>query len=161
MRKYETIFIINPDLSEEDTQGLIERAKGIVQGVNAEILKIEDWGRKKLAYEIKKMSRGYFVLLHFMGTQQAVAELERNLRLMDAVLKFQTVRLDEKKEKFTQMLSGEHISDKEEKSDGPAPTPDTRSREESAGEKGADEQASEAIGQTEQPDREKEEEDQS
>ncbi|MBW2057314.1 MAG: 30S ribosomal protein S6 [Deltaproteobacteria bacterium] len=99
MRKYETIFIINPDLSEEDTKGVIEKARNIIQGLRGEVLKIEEWGKKKLAYEIKKMSRGFFVLLHFTGTPQVLTELERNLRLMDAVLKYQTVRLDEKKDK--------------------------------------------------------------
>ncbi len=115
MRKYETIFIINPDLSEEDTKGLIERVRGIIQTLQGEVLRIQEWGRKKLAYEVDKMSRGYFVLLHFIGTPSMLTELERNLRLMDAVLKYQTVRLDEKGERVAQMLSGERAVEKEEK----------------------------------------------
>ena len=63
MRKYETIFIINPDLSEEDIKGLIEKVSGIIQSLQGEVSKIEEWGKKKLAYEVKKMSKGYFVLL--------------------------------------------------------------------------------------------------
>ncbi len=119
MRKYETIFIINPDLNEEDTKGLIDRVRGIIESLRGEVFKIEEWGRKKLAYEVKKMSKGYFVLLHFAGTSQVLGELERNLRLMDGVLKYQTVRLDETEEKIAQMLSREKTSEKEDRPEPP------------------------------------------
>jgi small subunit ribosomal protein S6 len=115
MRKYETIFIINPDLSEEESRGVIEKVKGVIEGLQGEVLKIEEWGKRKLAYEVKKMPKGLFVLLHFTGTAQLLPEVERNLRLMDAVLKYQTVRLDEKGEKIAQMLSEEKPSEAEEK----------------------------------------------
>jgi len=130
MRKYETIFIINPDLSEEDTQGVVEKVKELIQSLQGEVLKTDGWGIKKLAYDVKKKSKGYFVLLHFMGTAQILTEVERNLRLMDTVLKHQTVRLDEKAERAAQMLSGEKISEKEEQ-------PETKP--EKKAEKGADE----------------------
>jgi small subunit ribosomal protein S6 len=115
MRKYETIFITHPDLTEEDSKGLVEKVKGIIESLQGEVLKIEEWGKRKLAYEIRKMSRGDFVLLHFLGTAPMLVELERNLRLMDGVLKYQTVRLDEKGEKIAQMLSREKTSEKEER----------------------------------------------
>ncbi|NIO04909.1 MAG: 30S ribosomal protein S6 [Proteobacteria bacterium] len=123
MRQYEIIFIINPDLSEEDTKGIIDKVKEIIQTLRGEVLKIDEWGQKKLAYDVKNHSKGYFVLLHFMGTPQILTEIERNLKIMDSVLKHQTVRLDEKAEKTAQMLSGERISEKGEK---PETTPGER-----------------------------------
>ena len=96
MRKYETIFILAPDLEEEQTQSAIEKIKGIITQPNGEILKVEDWGKRKLAYEVKKKSKGHYFLIHFLGTAALLSELERNFRVMDAVIKFQSVRLGER-----------------------------------------------------------------
>ncbi len=96
MRKYETIFILDPDLEEGAAQSTIEKIKGIITQGNGEILKTEDWGKRKLAYEVKKKSKGHYILIHFSGTPPLLSELERNYRVMDAVIKFQSVRLDEK-----------------------------------------------------------------
>ncbi len=97
MRKYETIFVLDPDLEEEQTQSTLEKVKGIITQANGEILKVEDWGKRKLAYEVKKKSKGHYLLIHFSGTPGLLSELERNFRVMDAVIKFQSVRLDERK----------------------------------------------------------------
>ncbi len=97
MRKYETIFILDPDLEETVAQSAIEKIKGIITQSNGEILKLEDWGKRKLAYEVKKKSKGHYILLHFSGPPPLLSELERNFRVMDAVIKFQSVRLDEKR----------------------------------------------------------------
>ncbi len=96
MRKYEAIFILDPDLEEEQAQSAIEKVKGIITQPHGEILKVEDWGKRKLAYEVKKKSKGHYVLIHFSGTPALLSELERNFRVMDAVIKFQSVRLDER-----------------------------------------------------------------
>jgi small subunit ribosomal protein S6 len=96
MRKYETIFILDPDLEEEQAQSLIEKVKGIITQTNGEILKVEDWGKRKLAYEVKKKSKGHFILVHFLGSPALLSELERNFRVMDTVIKFQSVRLGER-----------------------------------------------------------------
>jgi len=97
MRKYESIFILDPDLEEEQAQTAIEKVKGIITQTNGEILKVEDWGKRKLAYDVKKKSKGHYILIHFSGTPALLSELERNFRVMDAVIKFQSVRLDERK----------------------------------------------------------------
>jgi small subunit ribosomal protein S6 len=117
MRKYETIFIVNPDLSDEESLEVIEKVKGIIQNLKGEVLKMEDWGKKKLAYEIKKMSKGQFVLFHFSGSLDVLKEVERNLRLMDAVLKYQTVRLDAREEKIARMLAEAKVVEKEGESE--------------------------------------------
>ena len=96
MRKYETIFILDPDLEEGMAQSAIEKIKGIITQGNGEILKVEDWGKRKLAYEVKKKSKGHYILIHFSGIPALLSELERNFRVMDAVIKFQSVRLDER-----------------------------------------------------------------
>jgi small subunit ribosomal protein S6 len=96
MRKYETIFILNPDLDEEQTQFTIEKVKGIITQTNGEILKVEDWGKRKLAYPVKKKDKGHYILIHLSGPPALLSELERNFRVMDAVIKFQSVRLDER-----------------------------------------------------------------
>lgn len=95
-RKYETIFILDPDLEEGIAQSAIEKIKGIITQGNGEILKVEDWGKRKLAYEVKKKSKGQYILIHFSGIPALLSELERNFRVMDAVIKFQSVRLDER-----------------------------------------------------------------
>src|SRR4030067_2967223 len=97
MKKYETIFILNPDLEEEQTLSAIEKAKGIITQANGEILKVEDWGKRKLAYEVKKKPKGHYILIHFLGSPALLSELERNFRVMDAVIKYQSVRLDERR----------------------------------------------------------------
>jgi len=102
MRKYETIFILNPDLDEEQTQSTIEKVKGIITQSNGEILKSEDWGKRKLAYEVKKKDKGHYVLIHFSGAPALLSELERNFRVMDAIIKFQSVRLDERQASSTE-----------------------------------------------------------
>lgn len=94
MRKYETILILDPDLEEEQGNATLEKIKGIISQTDGEIIKVEDWGKRKLAYEVKKKSRGHYILIHFIGSPTLLVELERNCRVMDAVLKFQTIRLD-------------------------------------------------------------------
>jgi small subunit ribosomal protein S6 len=95
-RKYESIFILDPDLEEGSAQSAIEKIKGVITQGNGEILKVEDWGKRKLAYEVKKKSKGHYLLIHFSGTPALLSELERNYRVMDAVIKFQSIRLDER-----------------------------------------------------------------
>ena len=99
MIRYETIFIIDPDLPEDQAQATVEKIKGIIsQTAGAELLKVDDWGIRRLAYRVKKKLRGHFVLAHFSGPPTLLPELHRNFRVMDAVIKFQSVRLDEQQE---------------------------------------------------------------
>lgn len=93
MRRYETIFIANPDLPEEDQNALQEKVRSIMTSFNGEIVKVEDWGIRKLSYQIRKSSRGRYFLVDYLSEAPAlVRELERALRLNDGVLKFLTVK---------------------------------------------------------------------
>ena len=92
MRRYETIFIANPELSEEDQNALQEKVRSVMANWKGEIIKIEDWGPRKLSYQIRKNSRGRYFLIDYLTDAPAlVRELERTLRLNDGILKFLTV----------------------------------------------------------------------
>jgi small subunit ribosomal protein S6 len=97
LRRYETIFIANPDLSEEDQNALQEKVRSIVASFKGEFVKLEDWGLRKLSYQIRKSSRGRYFLVDYLAEAPAlVRELERTLRLNDGVLKFLTVKTNDR-----------------------------------------------------------------
>jgi small subunit ribosomal protein S6 len=93
LRRYETIFITRPDLTDEDHSVLQEKLKSITNTLKGDLIKLEDWGLRKLGYEIRKNSRGHYFLLDYLSEPDLVRELERNLRLNDQVLKYQTVKI--------------------------------------------------------------------
>jgi len=92
LRRYETIFISYHDLPEDEITALIERYCGIIKDRKGTVIKAEKWGKRKLAYEIKKQSRGFYVLIDFAGSTDVVTELERNLKIGDKIVKFMTVK---------------------------------------------------------------------
>lgn len=94
MRRYETVFIVNPELSEEQRQPLFDKLKGLVADDQSMLVKFNEWGNKRLAYEIKRQTRGYYVLMDFCGDGTLVKEIERNMRLDDRVLKYMTILKD-------------------------------------------------------------------
>lgn len=93
-RKYETVMIVRPELGEDEVGRVWERVDGVLARLNGREIKRESWGKRKLAYEISKQKKGLYFYLRYLGGNDLVAELERNLRLMDDVLKFQTVLLE-------------------------------------------------------------------
>lgn len=95
MAFYESIFILRSSLSEEEAAGVQEKMKGALEKLGGSVIKAENWGKKKLAYEIKHDRRGFFTLLQFEASGNVVSELERLYRLEDSVLKFLTVKVDE------------------------------------------------------------------
>ena len=94
MRRYETLFIVTPDISEEDLKAVATKVKGVVTGRNGIVASYDEQGRKKLAYSVKKQNKGYYVLMDYAGSADIVSELERNMRLDDRVLKYLTVKLE-------------------------------------------------------------------
>ena len=94
MRRYETIFIIDNDLSEEERSPIFEKLKDLIQQHNGLQVMVDEWGTKRLAYEIKKKARGYYVCLDYCGSGTLVDEIERFFRIDDRVLKYMTVVLD-------------------------------------------------------------------
>jgi small subunit ribosomal protein S6 len=94
MRRYETIFIVDPDLSDEERSPLFERLKPLFPQLDGFLVMVEEWGTKNLAYEIKKKKRGYYVRLDYCGTGPLVNEIERFFRIDDRILKYMTVLLE-------------------------------------------------------------------
>lgn len=92
MRRYETVIIVPADLPDDDIIILVDRYKSIITNQKGLVMKVEKWGKRKLAYEIKKHNRGFYVLIDFAGQSAVVAELERNLKIDDKILKFLTVK---------------------------------------------------------------------
>ncbi|MBI5445106.1 MAG: 30S ribosomal protein S6 [Deltaproteobacteria bacterium] len=94
-RKYETLMIFDAELGTEGTEGLIQRARDFIGQENGRILKTERWGLRDLAFELKGHRRGYYLLLEYAGVPRVATELDRKLNLIDSVVKFQSVKLDE------------------------------------------------------------------
>jgi small subunit ribosomal protein S6 len=95
MRRYETIFIASPVLTDEQVDELVRNFEGIIAEQGGELLKTDKWGRKKLAYEVQKFSEGYYTLFEMDAGPSLVAELERRFRNHDSVIKFLSIRMDE------------------------------------------------------------------
>ena len=96
MRIYEELFIVRHDATDEEIDPLIEQLTGIIAATGGNVDKTEKWGVRKLAYRVQKRQEGYYVLLRFSAGPTAAKEIERRLRVSDLVMKFITVRIDEK-----------------------------------------------------------------
>jgi small subunit ribosomal protein S6 len=96
MRIYEELFIVRPDATDEEIDPVIEQVKNIVTHAGGTLDKTEKWGVRKLAYRLLKHNEGQYILLQFTVNADTVREIERRLRVADLVLKFLTVRIDEK-----------------------------------------------------------------
>ncbi len=100
MRVYEELFILKPDTVEEEVDGFVEQIQHVITSGNGTIDKTDKWGVRKLAYRVQKYNEGLYVLIQFSSTPDLVKEVERRLRVADSVIKFITVRIDEKQKKI-------------------------------------------------------------
>jgi small subunit ribosomal protein S6 len=98
MNHYETLFVIRPTLTEEEIKSQIEKVKGILEKEGAELIATDDMGMRKLAYPVQKNSRGYYTVLFYKTKGDTIAELERNLKINEEVIKFLTVKYTKTKE---------------------------------------------------------------
>jgi small subunit ribosomal protein S6 len=94
MRTYESIFIVHPEVVGDDQAAIIDKYKTILSDQGAEVLKVENWGVRTLAYQVKKQSKGCYVLMIFDAEPTVIAEFERRMRIDEMVIKFQTVVLE-------------------------------------------------------------------
>jgi len=95
MRKYEAVYVLRPDFDEEATKALVERFSNVVTEQGGEVVKVDEWGKRKLAYPIEKHREGYYVLMNFNAEADVPKELERMFKITDGVLRYMVVR-DEK-----------------------------------------------------------------
>jgi len=93
MRHYELIYIVNPNLNGDDYQELVKKYSEIIENNKGVIIKTDEWGKQRLAYRITKFYNGVYVYVEFCTKAESIAELERNLKLDDNILKFQSVKL--------------------------------------------------------------------
>lgn len=94
MNKYETIFVLHPALDEEAVQNSIEKFKGVIEHGKGVIENVDFWGKRKLAYEIKKVNDGYYVLINFNADPELPKELDRIFRITDGVIRHMIINVE-------------------------------------------------------------------
>ncbi len=97
MNKYEVVYIIDPAMEDEARKALIARFNELITGNGGSVDKVEEWGRKRLAYAIDYKTEGYYVLVNFQAEADLPKELERNLQISDSVIRYQVIRQIERK----------------------------------------------------------------
>src|SRR5215471_2627082 len=105
MRHYEIMFIVNPNATEEEIDKINAQLENIITSGGGTIEKIEKMGKRRLAYEVDKQREGYYVLFTIVGNGDIIKECERRLRVMDAVIKYITVRTDEEVRRLEKIRS--------------------------------------------------------
>jgi small subunit ribosomal protein S6 len=91
-RRYETLVLIHPDLAEPGAKELAERVKKLIEDQGGTVSQVQEWGLRELSYVIAKQRRAFYVLYEYRSSSKALLEIERNLKLMDRVLRFVSVR---------------------------------------------------------------------
>jgi len=94
-REYETIFILRPETNQDGITLVNQRVKNVIDGAGGRVIKLDNWGKRKLAYEVKKNGKGIYLYWQYLGTTGVVEEIERNLRMLDSVIRYYTVKVDE------------------------------------------------------------------
>ena len=120
MRVYEELFIVKPDAPEEEVTAYVDQLKHIITNGKGTIDKVDNWGVRKLAYRVAKYNEGRYILIQFSSGPELVHELERRMRVSDQVIKFITVRIDERMKKIEKRKKAR---DKRAARRPPAPTP--------------------------------------
>ena len=117
MTCYETLFVVKPTLTEEETAAQVAKIKEVLTKVNAELLATDDMGMRRLAYPVEKNNRGYYTVLYYKAEGEAIAEIERNLRINEEVIKFLTVKYVKGKEiaQFEKQVAAANAEKKEER----------------------------------------------
>jgi small subunit ribosomal protein S6 len=126
MRNYELIFIVRPDVVDDDVQKLITQMEGVVTSAGGKVEKVEKMGRRRLAYRVEKQREGFYVLFCFQGTGDTVREFERRLKVMDTVIKHLTVCTDDilqRAEKFKNLRAKQEAKRRRGKPAPAAPVP--------------------------------------
>ncbi|HLV00950.1 MAG TPA: 30S ribosomal protein S6 [Acidobacteriota bacterium] len=96
MRRYEVVFVLAPSLTEEEVEQMIETFTSVAKEKGAEIIEIDRWGKRRLAFPVKKHNEGYYMVLTLEESSgEAVFELERRFKVIDSVIRFLSVRIDQ------------------------------------------------------------------
>ena len=92
MNKYELALVVNAKIEDEERAAVVEKAKALIARFNGNVTEVEEWGKKRLAYEVQKMSEGFYYLIQFEADATCPAEVERRVRIMDNVLRYLVVK---------------------------------------------------------------------
>lgn len=95
MNKYELSIVINGKLDEEARDATLEKVKGYVERFSGSISNIDDWGKRRLAYEVNKIKDGYYYFINFEAEYTAPAEIEKRIRIMEPILRYLCIRIEE------------------------------------------------------------------
>ena len=95
MKKYELALVVNAKIEDDARAAVVEKAKEYITRAGGTVTEVEDWGKKKLAYEIQKMNEGFYYFIQFDAEPDVPAEVEADVRIMDNVLRFLCVKKDE------------------------------------------------------------------
>jgi small subunit ribosomal protein S6 len=124
LREYETIFLVRPDLAEDLVDKTVERLRGVINREGGKVIKVINMGKKKTAFEVKKHPRAIFIQMQYLGDSKMVAEVERNLRMTDDILKYQTVKLAENVDPNTRQVEADVKLPGDPEAPAHAPTPE-------------------------------------
>jgi small subunit ribosomal protein S6 len=95
MSKYELAVVVNAQIDDEARAAVVDRVKELIERFEGTVTEVDDWGKKKLAYEIQKMNEGFYYFIQFEAESTAPAELEKRVRIVDGVIRYLCVRQDE------------------------------------------------------------------
>ena len=127
MNNYETLFVIKPTLTDEETTAQIAKVTAVLEREGAKILAIDNMGMRKLAYPVQKNERGLYTIIYFKGAGTIVNELERNLKFNEEVIKYLTVRYSNTREvaQFEKLVRAATKIEEATKAEAPATTTET------------------------------------
>ena len=157
MRRYETIVIVDPDLGEEQRGTVFDKIRELIPQRGGLLVQIDEWGGRKLAYEIKKKQRGYYARIDFCGSGGLVSEMERQFRIDDRVMKYMTILLDE--DANMERIQEEMMQSKAEVETKTTPSPDETAAQVEADDADTPATASETEPAPEAPESETQKED--
>ncbi len=95
MNKYELAVVVNAQIDDEARAAVVDKCKDLIARFGGTVSDVDDWGKKKLAYEIQKMNEAYYYFIHFDAEGSAIVEIENRMRIMDNVIRYLCVRQDE------------------------------------------------------------------
>jgi len=108
-REYETIYILSPQVDPDEADRIGGKMSEVVERLRGKLTKVDNWGKRRLAYPIRKNTRGVFVYMRYVGFGDLVAELERNLRMLDSVIRHQTILLNDEVDPATVAVDPEEV----------------------------------------------------
>lgn len=123
-REYETIYILRPDIDADEADKIAARVTEVIEKQRGRLLKVDNWGRRRLEYSIAKQNKGIYILLRYLGFNDLVAELERNLRMMDPVIKHMTVLMEKEVDPESRTVSPDQIKFARIEPEAEEPIPD-------------------------------------